>query len=135
MTIENLTTFHCESKRRCNDNVLLIYTGWMPTLAWRAMFARILSQLSPKVSVFHWGDADEGGFRIAANITRVASDARHWSRYFRMSPSDIPEDRRRPATERQSERMRYFALADGWADLAQLLEHSRFTAEQEVLDG
>lgn len=66
MSIENLTTFHSEAKRRCNEPVLLLYTAGMPSPAWRAMYVRLLTALPADVSVYHWGDLDEGGFRIAA---------------------------------------------------------------------
>lgn len=34
MTIENLTTFHSEAKRRAGETTLLIYTAGMPSPAW-----------------------------------------------------------------------------------------------------
>jgi Uncharacterized protein conserved in bacteria C-term(DUF2220) len=134
LTIENQTTFHGEARRRTNDNVLLIYTAGMPSPAWRAMFARVLAGFPRGVPVQHWGDVDEGGFRIAANIAETTRCAGHELRPFRMSPEDIPEDRRRPDAGRQVERMRAFAASAGWTDLALLLAQSEFTAEQEVLD-
>ncbi|MGF6935250.1 hypothetical protein OKW41_004412 [Paraburkholderia sp. UCT70] len=134
LTIENQTTFHSEARRRTNDNVLLIYTAGMPSPSWRAMFARVLAGLPRGVPVLHWGDVDEGGFRIAANIAETARGVGHELRPFRMSPEDIPEDRRRPAADKQVVRMSAFAASAGWTDLALLLAESEFTAEQEVLD-
>src|SRR5450830_1133766 len=40
MTIENQTTFHSEARRRCNENVLLIYTAGMPNRPWSEMYVR-----------------------------------------------------------------------------------------------
>ena len=65
ITIENKTTFHSEAKRRQDDEVLLIYTAGMPSPAWRAMYMRLLVNLPLGTPVLHWGDVDEGGFRIA----------------------------------------------------------------------
>jgi len=42
LTIENQTTFHCEARRRCDDDVLLIYTAGMPNPPWREMYVRLL---------------------------------------------------------------------------------------------
>lgn len=42
MTIENLTTFHSEARRRCVEDVLLLYTAGMPSPALRTMYGRIL---------------------------------------------------------------------------------------------
>ncbi|AJZ56792.1 hypothetical protein OI25_7794 [Paraburkholderia fungorum] len=84
--------------------------------------------------VLHWEDVDEGGFRIAANVAEAARRAGHVLQPYRMSPSDILEDRRRPVAGGQAERMRAFAAKAGWAELAVALSESEFTAEQEVLD-
>ncbi|WP_167285049.1 DUF2399 domain-containing protein [Paraburkholderia sp. Cy-641] len=134
LTIENQTTFYSEAKRRADDNVLLIYTAGMPSPAWRAMYERLLADLPSGTPVLHWGDVDEGGFRIAANVAEAARRAGHVLQPYRMSPADIPEDRRRPVAGGQAGRMRAFAAKAGWAELAVVLAESEFTAEQEVLD-
>ncbi|WCM23676.1 DUF2399 domain-containing protein [Paraburkholderia bryophila] len=134
LTIENQTTFHSEAKRRAEDNVLLIYTAGMPSPAWRAMYERLLADVQTGTPVLHWGDVDEGGFRIAANIAEAARRAGHVLQPYRMSPTDIPEDRRRPVAGGQAGRMRAFAAKAGWAELATALAESEFAAEQEVLD-
>jgi len=134
LTIENQTTFHSEAKRRADNNVLLIYTAGMPSPAWRAMYGRLLAGLPSGTPVLHWGDIDEGGFRIAANLAEIARHVGHVLQPYRMSPVDIPRDRRRPAASGQIDRMRAFAVKAGWSELADLLAQSEFTAEQEVLD-
>ncbi|MDR6412595.1 Wadjet anti-phage system protein JetD domain-containing protein [Paraburkholderia terricola] len=134
LTIENQTTFHSEAKRRADDNVLLIYTAGMPSPAWRAMYERLLAGLPFGTPILHWGDVDEGGFRIAANVAEAARRVGHVLQPYRMNPADVPNDRRRAATSGQAERMRAFAAKAGWAELAVVLAESEFTAEQEVLD-
>lgn len=134
LTIENQTTFHSEAKRRTDDNVLLIYTAGMPSPAWRAMYQRLLTGLPVGTPILHWGDVDEGGFRIAAYIAEAARRAGHVLQPYRMSPTDIPEDRRRSVASGQAGRMRGFAAKAGWVELAAVLAESEFTAEQEVLD-
>lgn len=73
MTIENLTTFHNEAKRRCDDNALLIYTAVMPSPNWRSMYARLLKSVPHTTSVLHWCQ------HIGAMSTRAAfASPRHW---------------------------------------------------------
>jgi hypothetical protein len=72
LSIENLTTFHLEAKRRCEEPVLLLYTAGTPSPPWRAMYGRLLERLPRTTPLQHWGDLDEGGFRIAAQIATEA---------------------------------------------------------------
>lgn len=132
-TIENLTTFHSEAKRRAADPVLLVYTGGMPSPAWRAMYRRLLASSPPETLIYHWGDVDEGGFRIAANLAETAAAEGRRLHPHLMSPKDVPLDRRRPASERTIARIRHFATAAGWADLGNQVADAKFTVEQEAL--
>ncbi|MDO9365652.1 MAG: DUF2220 family protein [Methylotenera sp.] len=77
LTIENQTTFHSEARRKCDEDVLLIYTAGMPNPPWRDMYARLLKSLPEGIPVYHWGDLDEGGFRIASVLASVAKEAGH----------------------------------------------------------
>lgn len=133
MTIENLTTFHSEAKRRADEPVLLIYTAGMPSPSWRAMYSRLLSSLPRTTPIFHWGDIDEGGFRIAAALAQVASAAGNALQPWRMSPSDVPEERKRPANAHTISRMVHFAEAADWLFLARAIADAKFTVEQESL--
>jgi len=133
MSIENQTTFHSEARRRCDENVLLLYTAGMPSPAWRAMYARLLSGLPSDVPVFHWGDVDEGGFRIAARLANDATAVGVSLKPWKMSPDDVPEDRRRKATPGTCQRMLSFAEAAGWPELGRRLVEAKFTVEQEGL--
>lgn len=133
MTIENQTTFHGEARRRCDEEVLLIYTAGMPTPAWRSMYIRLLKALPDSVPVYHWGDIDEGGFRIAAILAREAKSAGHILQPWKMSPYDVPTDRRVEARPHTLERIKRFATAAGWDSLGREVAEARFTAEQEAL--
>lgn len=133
MTIENLTTFHSEARRRCNESALLIYTAGMPSPAWRAMYARLLMELPASVPVFHWGDIDEGGFRIAATLAQDALAVGYAVQPWSMHPDDVPADLRRKATPRTLERIRHFAKAAGWSTLGEVVAEAGFTVEQEGL--
>jgi hypothetical protein len=134
ITIENKTTFHSEAKRRQNDEVLLIYTAGMPSPAWRAMYGRLLETLPPTTPVYHWGDVDEGGFRIASTIAAVARGTGFSLQPYSMSPEDVPLEMRVKASVRTLERIYHFACAAGWPELGQAMRQAEFIAEQEALE-
>jgi hypothetical protein len=135
LTIENLTTFHQEANRGCDTPRLVIYTGGAPSPAWRAMYARLLESAPRDIPVRHWGDVDEGGFRIAAQIAKVARASGRPLEAHRMSPGDVPEAQRRPASRETLERMQHLAREAGWQEIALAIDVERgFTAEQESLD-
>lgn len=133
MTIENQTTFHSEARRRCEENVLLIYTAGMPTPAWRAMYVRLLEDLPVDVPVYHWGDIDEGGFRISATLASDAKNAGHVLKPWLMHPDDVPLERRTVAKPGTLLRIKHFAAAAGWGELGDSVAEAGFTVEQEGL--
>lgn len=133
MTIENQTTFHSEARRRCDEDVLLIFTAGMPTPAWRNMYVRLLTSLPIDVPVYHWGDVDEGGFRIAAILAQDARSVGHILQPWSMHPSNVPVQLRRSAKESTLTRMKYFANLAGWSQLGDAVSAAKFTAEQEGL--
>lgn len=133
LTIENLTTFHSEAKKWHDRNILLIYTAGMPSPSWRAMYVRLLSSLPQGVPVCHWGDIDEGGFRIASVLARDAISVGHVLKPWKMSPDDVPEDRRCKATPSTLEKIRIYASRAGWPSLGDEIEKAGFTVEQEGL--
>jgi len=133
LTIENLTTFHSEAKSRSNEDLLLIYTAGMPSPAWRSMYLRILAGLPADTPVYHWGDIDEGGFRIAATLAEDARTVGHTLRPWSMHPEDVPTDLRRKATPHTLDRIRHFANEAGWMDLGEAIAVAGFTVEQEGL--
>lgn len=133
MTIENLTTFHSEARRRCDEDVLLIYTAGMPSPAWRAMYTRLIGSVPKDVPVYHWGDVDEGGFRISTTLARDALSAGHTLKPWKMHPDNVPEDIRRKASKHTLARIRHFAAAAGWPDLGEAIAEAGFTVEQEGL--
>ena len=133
ITIENQTTFHEEARARHRENVLLIYTAGMPNTPWRGMYVRILQGLPREVPVFHWGDIDEGGFRIASVLAKEAVRAGHSILPMKMHPQDVPTEHRRPASPKTIERMAYFARNAGWDEVSMEIEKAGFTVEQESL--
>ncbi|HUX82157.1 MAG TPA: Wadjet anti-phage system protein JetD domain-containing protein [Halothiobacillus sp.] len=133
ITIENQTTFHSEARRLCGEEILFIYTAGMPNPPWLAMYARLLKSLPHDVPVYHWGDIDEGGFRIAAVLARTARGAGHALQPWLMHPDNVPKEKRRPAGSGTVERMKRFAIAAGWSVLGDAIAEAKFTIEQESL--
>lgn len=134
ITIENKTTFHSEAKRRQDEEVLLVYTAGMPSPAWRAMYMRLLLSLPLATPIFHWGDVDEGGFRIASTIAVVTKAAGFKLQPYAMSPADVPTAMRVKASARTLERIHHFACAANWPELGQSVLEAGFVAEQESLE-
>jgi len=131
LTIENQTTFHVWARQHCDSGALCLYTAGMPSPAWRAMYLRLLADLPAGTPVLHWGDVDEGGFRIAAYLSHCATEAGRKLLPWRMRPADVPEGLRREAPERTVERMVKYAGEAGWAEIAGELAKAKIVAEQE----
>ena len=131
LTIENLTTFHVWARQNCDSDVLCIYTAGMPSPAWRAMYAKLLADVMVGTPVHHWGDVDEGGFRIAAVLSRCAAETGHTLLPWKMHPADVPETQRRPAPARTVVQMVKYASEAGWREIARELADAKIVAEQE----
>jgi len=87
--------------------------------------------------VFHWGDIDEGGFRIAAVLSAVARDAGRSLQPWLMSPSMLPADILRGADAPVPSllaSMRRWAGRAGWPQVAEALARQPVRLEQERLD-
>ena len=103
----------------------------MPSPAWRALYSRLLAGLPPDIPVYHWGDIDEGGFRIAALISRCAAASGHTLRPWKMRPAEIPATQHRPASAHTLAQMVKYARDAGWEDMVRELEDAGIVAEQE----
>lgn len=137
LSIENLATFHDAARAPAAASILLIYTGGMPSPTWRAAYAGILSGLPLAVPIYHWGDIDEGGFRIAAVLAATAQTAGRRLQPWLMSPADIPAEAARHAripTAASLAAMVRWAERSGWAELAVPLRQQPMLLEQESLD-
>lgn len=135
LSVENLASFHDAARAPGADRTLLLYTGGMPSPAWRRAYTRVLDALPAGLPVWHWGDIDEGGFRIAAVLAETASARGRRLQPWRMSPAtvqrDVSEEHVPPATVLTA--MCRWAERAGWHDVADDLRARPLSLEQEAL--
>jgi hypothetical protein len=74
LSVENLTTFH-ELCPLVPPQGILLYTGGMPSPSWLGLYRVLLAALPPGAAVWHWGDIDGGGFRIANRLAMSCAEA------------------------------------------------------------
>lgn len=137
LSIENLASFHDAAQANDAGAALLLYTGGMPSPAWRAAYARVLRSLPPALPVFHWGDIDEGGFRIAAVLAAAVGEAGRTLQPWQMSPASLPASVLRDAEAPDPASlaaMQRWALRSGWPQVAEALARQPIRLEQERLD-
>lgn len=120
LSIENLTTFHQASQHPGAGAGLLLYTGGMPSPGWCRAYARILATLPTHIPVYHWGDIDQGGFRIAAHIRRKCIE-RHAFLPWLMDAGDLDQAPCAETTDAIRDSMSRHALDAGWTALSQRL--------------
>jgi hypothetical protein len=116
---------------------LLLYTGGMPSPTWRGAYARVLAALSPAVPIYHWGDIDEGGFRIAAVRATAAQATGRRVQPWMMSPADLPAALAAQADAPMAsslDAMLRAAERCGWSALLDQLREQPIRLEQESLD-
>jgi hypothetical protein len=76
LTVENLTTFHEAAQRHFErQDIAVLYTGGMPSPSWRRVYTLILQALPVSATIYHWGDVDAGGFRIAGHLAALCDAA------------------------------------------------------------
>lgn len=70
ITIENLASFNRHVREAARPGDIVIYTGGFPSRAVKAALVAI-SQWLGIVHIYHWGDIDEGGLRIALHLASL----------------------------------------------------------------
>jgi hypothetical protein len=138
LTIENLASFHDAAAHPDAAQGLLLYTGGMPSPAWRRACARIIAGLPATATLDHWGDIDEGGFRIAAVLAEVARGAGRTLQPWRMSMASLrqamDEGMNRQPTPATLAAMQHWARRAGWDEVAGDLARQPMQLEQERLE-
>ena len=128
LSIENLTTFHQASQHPDARSGLIVYTGGMPSPSWCRAYARILDAIPATVSVYHWGDIDQGGFRIAAHIRHACLRQRAFHPW-QMDADQLDGIAFSDATEAVRSNMARHASDAGWEALSRRMPPQ--TVEQE----
>lgn len=136
LTIENLASFHDAARAMPDANGLLIYTAGMPSPAWRSLYRRVIDALPGCASIYHWGDIDEGGFRIAAALSRIVRESGRYLQPWLMSPDAVLTHTRTraPPSKAVLQEMVRWASCAGWGDLAVELQKTPIRIEQEAID-
>ncbi|HCF6352942.1 TPA: DUF2399 domain-containing protein [Pseudomonas aeruginosa] len=133
LTVENLTTFHEMALRRPSEAVL-IYTGGMPSPSWKKVYRLILRDFPPGKNIYHWGDIDGGGFRIANHLAKCCELEGRRLSLHRMNAALMPGGTRSSREISTMERVRMIEICKlwGWAVEGEGIGVQAF--EQESLD-
>lgn len=135
LTVENLTTFNELARGRGGPVTgCIVYTGGMPSPTLRSVYSMFIAALAPERSLWHWGDIDVGGFRIAAVLHAVAQAKGRSLRAFKMNPAAIsgcPSSG--PLVEHKAREMVALARSMGWQAEAAGIEVAPRWYEQEAL--
>lgn len=135
MTVENLTTFHEIASGRAGalTSHLIVFTAGMPAPSFLQFYERALRNLGSR-ALYHWGDIDPGGFRVAACLSRVAHACGHPLRLWRMIATDVPESLAyRSLTRSETSEMQRICRTHQWVQEERALEQCTLGFEQEAL--
>jgi hypothetical protein len=136
LTVENLTSFHetAEYVRYAFESagpILVMYTGGMPSPSWRRVYRLALSSLPEGSSVWHWGDVDAGGFRIA---NKLAEECEQCERVLHLHLMDItPTLSRKSLSDAEIAAITAICTRRNWVVEAALIKAHRSAIEQESL--
>lgn len=139
MTVENLETFHEAAKLAASrTDWVVLYTGGMPSPSWKKVFAAFVKALPATSTIWHWGDIDAGGFRIADHIaTCCVAQGRTLALHRMAVPSNLDfsaENAPRPLKPNELASIRKVCEPRGWIAEVQALVQRPYAIEQELLD-
>lgn len=138
LTVENLTTFHeLAAITESSGRRILLYTGGMPSPSWKRIY-RLLLDVLPKMShIFHWGDIDAGGFRIANHLAASCKDAGRFLELHMMGFGDHEissgDAVRRDLTDKEVIEIGNICQRWGWASQYDWVSKNNAAIEQESL--
>ncbi|WP_426683456.1 Wadjet anti-phage system protein JetD domain-containing protein [Xanthomonas translucens pv. undulosa] len=137
LLIENKQSFHEFAAKAEHLPCSVVYTAGMPSPSWRRVMELLLEAVDPQVPVYHLGDIDLGGFRIAANIAKFIKATGRELRPWLMDPSELAafgyeleitdESRNIPAMQR-------WCREAGWDAIADELAKTPGSVEQELIE-
>lgn len=135
LTVENLTVFHELATGRAGslEAHLILFTAGMPAPSFMAFYDRLLQDLGER-DLYHWGDIDPGGFRIAACLARVTERVgRRLSLWQMVSNTFNPDLAYRQLSPTDINEIRRICLKHAWVNESEALEVSNNGFEQEAL--
>lgn len=135
LTVENYTTFNEIAKGKAGPvEGVVIYTAGMPSPSFLRVYAMAIDGSFPEVPIYHWGDIDLGGYRIADVLARHAGERGRRLLLWNMNPGNI--DGIRPWAKLSPSDLswiRTIALKHGWETELGGVEATRSSYEQEML--
>lgn len=139
MTVENLETFHEAAKMAANRvDWVVLYTGGMPSPSWKKVFTTFIKALPEASTIWHWGDIDAGGFRIADHIaTCCKTHGKALALHRMVVPSAIDfnaENAPRSLKPNELSSISKVCKSRGWMKEIQALALYPYAIEQEFLD-
>ena len=117
-------------------SAILLYTGGMPSPSWKRVYRLLLLTLPRDARVFHWGDIDAGGFRIADHLADCVNDAGRRLELHGMSPEALAPDTvtaRRPLMDVEVSVIERICARRGWEAACHWVTEHRVAVEQESL--
>ncbi|MFA9440832.1 Wadjet anti-phage system protein JetD domain-containing protein [Uliginosibacterium sp. sgz301328] len=135
LSVENLTTFHELASSVVRSNAVgrtcLLYTGGMPSPSWMRVYKLLLSSLPRDTAIFHWGDIDSGGFRIADHLSKACCDL-HRTLHLHAMAEDAGIVMRN-MLDAEIQRILGICERRGWFKEADFVKHQAAAIEQESL--
>lgn len=134
ISIENLTTFH-ELALLNQADVVLIYSNGMPSPSWRKFYGMLIRNAPSHCEIYHWGDVDAGGYRIAKNIFNTAKLNGRGMKLHSMNPNHLPHQYHlRKLENNEILEMQKNAILCGWDQEYLGIAISPYAFEQEILN-
>lgn len=112
LTIENLTTFH-EAVLHRPAGAMVLYTGGMPSPSWMRVYRLALRSLPSESAVYHWGDIDVGGFRIANHLVKACQQEGRLLQPHAMR-AQLVETHRRDLSDAERSEIEKICRTNGW---------------------
>lgn len=107
----------------------------MPSPSWRKFYELLIRNSPPQAELYHWGDVDAGGYRIARNIFEVAKSLDRKIKLHCMNPNKLPLDYRlRELDSKEVTEMQKIAVSCEWHEEQSGISKSPYAFEQEILD-
>lgn len=133
LTVENLTTFHELAGQR-PVGAIILYTGGMPSPSWKRVYGLMLAALPFHARLYHWGDIDAGGFRIASHVAACCHAAGRSLRLHGMRADVLLPGIVARRDLASSERREILRLCERWGWSEEAAALGTVASEQEAME-